>query len=313
MRIVYLGSPEIAVHPLEYLIKNSEHQIVAVVSQPDKKQGRGLKLQASAVANYARSHNIKVFCPTKASSEDFLEDLSNLKPDLCITCAYGQMLSQSFLDIPKYGTINIHPSALPTYRGATPIQSALKNGDRKTAITILLTVKKMDAGPIILQEEKEIKDSDTAETLAYRLFKESGNILIKAIEKVSQGFSGSSQDENKVIPCKKITKEQGQISWKQDSREIFNQYRAYTPWPGIFTHYQQKRVVLSELAISHDYNIDKNQRPGEFFFDKQTNKLVVIAKDSAIYIGKLKKEGKSFCSAKDFFNGVKNNNEHLFL
>jgi methionyl-tRNA formyltransferase len=304
MRIIYLGSPEVSVFPLEYLLKNSDHQIIAVISQPPQKKGRGLKLQQAPVAKYAISQNIKAFCPAKVSAPEFIKTLIQLKPDLCITCAYGQILSQSFLDIPKYGTINIHPSALPKYRGATPIQSALANGDEKTAISILFTIKKMDAGPIIIQKEQKIINTETTDILSTRLFKESGPLLSESIEKVQAGFAGIPQDEDNVTLCRKITKEQGKIFWNENSKKIINKYRAFTPWPGVFSFYQNKRIVFSDLTYDKTLPKSQDANPGDFYFDKQSEKLIVTTNDATLQIGQIKKEGKSFCSAQDFYNGL---------
>ena len=307
MRIVYLGTPEFAVFPLQHLAESSSHEVVAVVTQSPKEKGRGRKIAESPVALYAHEAGLKVLTPEKASRPDFLEELKALKPDLCVTCAYGKILTQKFLDIPSRGTINIHPSLLPAYRGAVPVQAALLDGLEKTGVTILFTVKALDAGNLITQKEFSIEPSEKAGELMPRLFRESCSLLDEAFLKLEdENFEGTPQKEDLVTHCEKILKEDGLILWGKAGKEVFNAYRAYSPWPGSYSFYQGKRVLIEEMGLSEselpeDELLDK---PGRFVFSKKRGSLRVRTASSVLEIFELKPEGKKKLRAQDFWNQI---------
>ena len=298
MRICFFGSPSEVIPLLETLSKHCE--LVAVVTQPAKPCGRGKVLTDPPVAQYAKFKGLKIMQPISAKSPEFLAELQSFKPDLCITAAYGQILSDEFLKIPTRGTINIHPSQLPQYRGATPVPSALLNGDKQTGVSILFTVKKLDAGAIILQQKFAIKDDETAGELTSRLFKESGKLLTTAIEKLEdKSFGGIAQNEKEVSHCKKITKADGEINWNDPAEKIFNQYRAYTPWPGVFTFSQEKkRFIFGKITFSKE---DLNTPQGTCFFHE--NRLMVSCGRGSIEIHSLQPEGKKMVASHTLLNG----------
>ena len=307
MRIIFLGSPEYAVYPLKWLHESSEHELVGVVSQTPKKKGRGMKVLASPVSLYAVENKIPLLTPEKASNEDFLKELKALKPDLCITCAYGKILTKKFLEIPSRGTINIHPSELPFYRGAVPVPAALLDGLTKTSVTVLFTVKALDAGHLITQESFDIAPEETADELLTRLFKASTSALKKSLEKLEDpDFIGDPQDESKVTHCTKISKEDGLVQWKNSSSKIFNAYRAYCPWPGSFTFYEGKRVILDKMSfLKESFPQDELiKSEGQFYFLKERKVLRVKTQDSFINILSLRPEGKKLIGASDFWNQI---------
>lgn len=305
MRIVFLGSPEYAVYPLRHLVESGEHEVVAVVSQTPKKKGRGQKVLASPVTEYAQKAGLRVLTPEKASHPEFLEELRLLEPDLCLTCAYGKILTQKFLDIPKRGTINIHPSKLPHYRGAVPVPAALLDGLKETSVTVLFTVKALDAGHIIAQDHFPIGEDERASELLSRLFESSCATLDKALKKLEDSsFEGEPQNEDEVTHCTKIAKEDGLVDWTKPLEETLNRYRAFYPWPGSFTFFEGKRVVLEEMKRVSGEDLPSLFSPGSFVFSKKHKALFVQAADGLLEIAKLKPEGKKLLAGSDFWNQI---------
>ena len=310
MKIVYMGSPASAVKPLAYLLEHlgDEHELLGVVSQPAKLVGRGRKKapQDPPVAQYAKDKHLAVLQPDKARDQSFLDELREWAPDLIVTCAYGQILSEEFLKIPKRGTINIHPSRLPLFRGATPIPAALLAGETVTAVTILFTVRALDAGNIIIQKDFAIDKDETAAALTDRLFYESGPLLMEAIAKLEDDrFLGVEQDESQVVHCRKIYKNQGFVDWNAPANEIYNKFRAFFPWPGTYTFLAGKRVVIEDMVLSpcDIETTDEQVLAGSSFFDKKAELIVVKTGDGYIGLKQLKASGSKSCNAKSFWNG----------
>jgi len=298
-----MGSPLEVIAPLEYMINNINGlDLVAIVSQPARKMGRGKKLTDPAIAAYGKENGIKTLQPQKASDADFLDQLSALEPDLIITAAYGQILSEKFLAIPTRGTINIHPSLLPTYRGATPVQAALLNGDNKTGVSILFTVKKMDAGNIITQNIFDISPAETTGQLLKRMFEESGPMLAETYQLLmNTNFRGTPQNEIEVIHCKKIQKEDGFVNFQKPASTIYNQYRGLSPWPGTYGFLAGMRVSYEELVQAESNSLST----GEFRYDKKSKLIVVGTASNDIGISRLKPAGRKSIDATSFWNGLK--------
>lgn len=312
MRIIFLGSPSEVLPVLEHLVNlpRSEHQLVAVVSQPSRPFGRKRHLKDPPVAERAKELGILTLQPEKAREARFLAELHDLKPDLMITAAYGQILSEEFLAIPKRGTINLHPSLLPKWRGATPVQSALWNGETQTGISILFTVKKLDAGAIIAQEATEITANETASELMTRLFARGTKLLESAFTQLAiDGFTGQPQDETQATHCKKIAKEDGAIRWGSSAAQIFNQFRACQPWPGVFSHINTKRIVITTMSLS-DQPVDL--KPGHFVWHKPSKSLLVGTGAGQLRLEGLKPEGSKALDALAFWNGQKIDGEGTF-
>jgi len=301
MKVVFMGSPEEVLGPLEALQKASHVELVAVVSQPPKEQGRGKNLQDTAVARFARVQNIRLLLPNKASDPLFLDELRDLAPDVIITAAYGQMLSDDFLSIPKRATINIHPSLLPKYRGATPVPAALLAGDQVTGVSILFTIKKMDAGAIITQKEFPILPHETSPELTARMFKESTTLLLESLDLLRDPkFAGTPQDEGQVVSCRKINKVDGTVDWNLDAKTLAHQFRAYAGWPGSVASIHGQRIVITDMKVSsHPMNL----APGVFMYDKGSKQLRVGTKLGCLEISKVKPAGKNEMDAAAFFNG----------
>ena len=312
MRIVYMGSPEEAIAPLSYILKHAEGaEVTAVVSQPAKAIGRGRKAQPvdPPVAAFAKSQGLLVLQPPKAKDPDFLEHLRQLRPELVITCAYGQILSQDFLDIPSSGTINIHPSLLPAYRGATPVPSAILAGETTTGVTIAQTVRELDAGPIILQQSSDIAPDEDGGQLLARLLRESGPLLGQAIRAISSGEARyTPQAPERASHCRMVSKEQGRVDWTDSAARLYRQFRAYRPWPGTFTSFRGQRIsfdALSMLTLEPD-STDNEKQIGTFVYDQQRKGIVVVCGgETHLLVSRLTPAGRKTQDAAAFWNGIR--------
>ena len=303
-----MGSPKEVIAPLEDLLElcnKDTFELVAVISQPARPHGRKKILKDPPLATFAKEKNIPTYQPTKCRDTAFLEILRELKPDLIITAAYGQILSQEFLDIPSMATINIHPSLLPEYRGAIPVPAVLLDGKNKTGVSILYTVKALDAGEIISQREFQIKDHETSDVLLARLFKESGPQLVEVVKMFKTGDVESyPQDESKVSHCCKIDKTDGLIDWNQSVLQINNKFRAYYPWPGSYSFTGGKRVVLESMSPYLE-DVSESLEIGEFKYIKAIKKLLVRAQDGYFTLESLKPAGSKVQNGAAFWNGQK--------
>ena len=264
MKILFMGTPDFAVPSLKALIDNG-YEVVGAVTQTDRPKGRGHVLQAPPVKEYAIASNIPVYQPLKLSKEpNVIQEIAEINPDLIVTCAFGQILPQSLLDIPKYGTINVHASLLPKYRGAAPIQWAIINGEEKTGITTMFTELSLDTGDILLQQEAEITIDMTAGQLHDILSELGAETLIKTINALENGtLTRTKQDESQATYAQKIDKQTGLIDWSQSSLAIHNRIRGTNPWPGAYSTMCGKRfkICCSRIADIPDYLNEKINDP----------------------------------------------------
>ncbi|GMW03721.1 MAG: methionyl-tRNA formyltransferase [Candidatus Hydrogenedentota bacterium] len=230
MRIVFFGTPDIAVPTLEAV--HASHEIAAVVCQPDRPKGRGNKVEPPATKVWAANHGIPILQPTKLNDGTFASWLREQRPDAGVLIAYGRILKQPILDIPRLGILNLHPSLLPHYRGPSPIQSALLNGESVTGVTIMRLSLEMDAGDIALQETEHISEDDTGITLSARLARTGAALMLKALDLVESGQTvWRKQDGSRATYCRLIEKRDGQIDWSRSATEIHNLVRGAQPWP----------------------------------------------------------------------------------
>jgi methionyl-tRNA formyltransferase len=233
MRIVFFGSAEIGFPVLELLLRSQKDEIAAVVTQPDRPAGRQRKLTPCPVKIFAQEHELTVLSPEKVG--DSLADLSALKADLFVVVAYGQYIPQSVLSLPPHDSINLHPSLLPVYRGSSPIQWALANGDTVTGVTVLYVSEKMDAGDIILQREVPIHPEDNVLTLEPTLAVAGAELIAEAVEQIRSGTVHSiPQDDTKAVEVRKLTKEDGRLNWQLPAETLHNRIRGFAAWPGCF-------------------------------------------------------------------------------
>lgn len=302
LRIVYLGTPKISAIVLEKLIANG-YNIVALVSQADKPQGRKMILMATETKKVAEKYNIPVFQPAKL--RDDYAFLYDLKPDIILTMAYGQIIPKVVLDIPTCSPLNLHGSLLPKYRGASPIQAALLNGDKVTGITLMEMVEKMDAGRMFYKKEINISEDDNYETLSLKLADLAYETFDEGIQDVVDGVNkGEEQDENLVSFTKKIKSEDSQITFRENTDEIVNKVRAFYPDPGTFFVYQNVKYKLGKVKKVKNIH---NSTPG-LIQNYAKNGFFIETADGVVSIEQIQKPGKNMMDFKSFFNG----NQNLF-
>jgi methionyl-tRNA formyltransferase len=236
LRIVFMGTAELSCASLEALARDPQFQVAAVVTQPDRPKGRELKPQPSPVKALALRLGLPVLQPARARDDKFIEGLRALQPELIVVVAYGQILPQSILDLPRYGCLNVHASRLPKYRGAAPIQWAIANGDPETGVTLMKMDAGLDTGPIVAQRRTPIQAADDSATLHDRLARLGAKLLVQTIPDFVAGkIRPRPQPVEGVSHAPKIKKEDGRIDWNQPAKTIWNRLRAFTPWPGAFT------------------------------------------------------------------------------
>lgn len=299
MRIVFLGTPDFAVKPFENIIENG-YNVVAAVTNPDKPVGRKQTITACPVKETALRHGIPVYQYTKIRNEG-VEDLKVLKPDLMVTCAFGQILSQEILDIPTIGTINIHASLLPKYRGSSPIQWAIINGEKVTGITIMFTDVGVDTGDIILQDELQIEDTDTAGTLFDKLSVLGSRSVIKALEAIETGtYTRTKQDETKATHTRFFNKESGLLNFNKTADEIVNLVRGLNPWPVAYFTYKDEKI---QVYSAENKNSDYNAEPGTVVSADKKTGLIVNVNGGSVRLKTLKKSGGKLMPDTDFLNG----------
>ena len=299
MKIVYMGTPDFSVPPLEKMIE-AGHDIVAVVTQPDKPKGRSDKLVPSPVKECALKHGIQILQPKKIREPEVVEELKNLGADIFVVAAFGQILSQEVLDIPKFGCVNIHASLLPKYRGAAPIQMCILNGDTTTGVTIMQMNAGMDTGDILIAKEIQIDDEDTAGTLFDKLMYLGADLIVEALPKIENGeLIPVPQDEDKSTKCGKINKEMGHINWKMSSGKIQNVVRAMSPWPSAFTGLNGKMLKLWKVKAWREKAKGEPGTIGEVNKDS----ILINTGDGMLEVFELQLEGKKRMQVKDFLLG----------
>ena len=250
MKVIFMGTPDFARSALEAVLK-AGHEVVLVVTQPDKPKGRSDKLQISDVKACALEHGLKIFQPEKIRMEENVEFLKSFDADIYVVAAFGQIVSQEILDIPKYGCINIHASLLPKYRGASPIQQAILDGEKVTGITIQQMNIGVDTGDILLQKEYEIAADETGGTLFDRLSLLGAQSIVEALNEIEKGsLTPTAQDESKATKCKKLTKEMGLIDWSEDAVKIERYIRGLNPWPSAYTYLSGKQLKIWKAAVT---------------------------------------------------------------
>ena len=298
MRVVFLGTPDFAELPLVKISEN--YEVVGVVTQQDKRQGRKNILTPPPVKERALSLGLPVYQFDKISKEG-VETLKSLKPDIMVTCAYGQILTQEIIDIPRLGIYNIHASLLPKYRGASPIQSAIKMGEKETGVTIMKTDIGLDTGDILLQERIEIGQNETAGELFERLSVLGADAIVKALKIIESGnFTLVKQDDSKASYFSTLKKQDGVIDFNKNSSEIHAFVRAMSPWPSAYAFLNGETFKLFSPKIVENLS----GVPGEILVADK-NGLVVATKDSAILFDEIQAPTQKRMSVKDYLLGHK--------
>lgn len=244
MRIVFMGTPQFGVPALEQLTQG-EHQVVAVYTQPDRPVGRGRISTPSAVKRTALAHGLPVFQPPSLKATAEVERLAEVKPDVIVVAAFGQLLSQQVLDIPPFGCLNVHPSLLPRHRGAAPVPAAILGGDEQTGVTIMLMDVGLDTGPILAQKAIPIEPEDTAESLGAKLAQLGAELLGQTLPLwLDHCLTPQPQDEENATHSRPIAKGEGEIDWRLSAIELWRRVRAFYPWPGCYTRWRGKQLKL---------------------------------------------------------------------
>ena len=301
IRIVFFGTPAIALKSLEYLYNSDKIDVVAVVTQPDKPAGRGHKITMSPIKQFALSHNLPVFQPKSIRKEPEMQtEIKKLNPDFFVTFAFGQILSQEVLDIPKYETINLHASLLPKYRGANPIQRAIINGDKETGICTMITELGLDCGDVCLKEVIQIPEEMTCVDLFEEISEKSPELIEKTlIGLVDKTLTPVPQCEDGVCMANKLSKEETLIDWNKSATDIHNLVRGIYKFPSAYFLHNGKIIKVMETRI-----VEGKAQPGEFVCADKNGVKVGCGNDCILLV-KVKPEGKGEMFARDWYNGLK--------
>lgn len=304
MKIVFFGSPDFASYILKQLLSWEDAQVVAVVTQPDKGVGRGRKLRATPVKELALSNNIEVLQPNSLKGKEIEGILKSYDADLFVVVAYGLIIPKNIIDIPRFGTINVHASLLPKYRGAAPIQWAILNGEKITGVTIMELDEGMDTGPILLQRPISIEIDDTAQDLHDKIKKEGANLLIEAIKKIKNNeIIKIPQDDHLATYAPKLTKEIGRVDFNDLAENIHNKIRALYPWPmGFFNFKTPKGDITVQIFPGKVGKKIENLAPGEIV-GVRDGYLEIACKDKTYLIPKLKPQSSKLLTAEEFACG----------
>ena len=299
-RIVFMGTPEFAVASLDALIK-AGHNIVGVITAPDKPAGRGMKMNESAVKKYALEHSLNILQPEKLKNTDFLTQLKELNAELQVVVAF-RMLPEVVWNMPPWGTINVHASLLPKYRGAAPINWAIINGEKETGVTTFKLTHEIDTGNILLQQNVKIEDDDDAGTLHDKLKMAGAELLIKTIAGITDNtITGQPQPQESSIHAPKLNTDTAKITWNAPAEKIHNLIRGLSPYPAAFTTLKGKVFKI----YKSEYNSDKPMiAPGEYETDHKTY-LRFAASDGYVYANNVQAEGKKRMSIEEFLRGFR--------
>ncbi|MBI5236284.1 MAG: methionyl-tRNA formyltransferase [Deltaproteobacteria bacterium] len=301
LRVVFMGTPAFAVPSLNAVV-TAGFECLAVVTQPDKTVGRGLTTSISAIKKAALDLDIEVRQPERLKEPSFIDWLETIQPDVIVVVAYGKILPEEALRIPRLGCVNLHASLLPRYRGASPINRAIMDGQTSTGACTMLMDKGMDTGPILLCESSEIRPDDTALTLSARLAESGALLLVKTIGLLSQGtLKAIQQDERSATYAPPLKKEDGRIDWTRSAKEIYNLMRGVTPWPGAYTFLNGKTLKIHSGLVRPD----GHDNPPGTIIAISNGRLVVACKGSVFEITEVQLENKKRMSADEFMRGVR--------
>lgn len=303
MNIVFMGTPDFAVESLKKLYETG-HNILAVISQPDRKAGRGMNVVPTPVKEYAESKGLKVYQPEKIrKDEELIQKIKDMKPDVIVVVAFGQILPQEVLDIPKYGSINVHGSLLPKYRGAAPIQWSVINGDTVTGITTMMMDAGMDTGDMLEKYEVEINDNDTYGTLYEKMKVAGGKAIIKTLEKVAEGSISRVKQGDDFTMAPMIEKEMGEIDWNKSSRDIRNLIRGLNPMPGAYSYAGEERMKIWAADLTE--HVIEEAVPGDIIVANEKNGLLVKTGDGVLELTEIQMPNQKRMTAKDYLRGHK--------
>lgn len=299
IKLVFMGTPAFAVDSLESL-HNAGYSVDAVITQKDKRRGRGKKLQYTPVKQKAIELGLKTYQPDNINSDEAKSILKDISPDFIVVVAYGQILRKDILSIPKYGSYNVHASLLPKYRGAAPINWAIINGEDKTGVTIMEMDEGLDTGDMILKSSIDIGSEDTTEDIHDRLAKLGADLIVKALESIYDGSSEKiSQDHTQSTYASMLTKEMGKINWNENGKDIVNLIRGLKPWPSAYTMYKEEIVKIHKARVDNTNFFGENGEIKKITQDR----IYVKVKDGSIIIEELQFPGKRKMKTSEYLKG----------
>ena len=315
MRIVFMGTPDFARSALEKIIE-AGHEVVLVVTQPDKPKGRSGELQVSEVKACALEHNLPVFQPVKIKEADHVAYLKSIDADIYVVAAFGQILSQEILDIPRFGCVNIHASLLPKYRGAAPIQQAILDGEKETGVTIMQMAAGMDTGDILIRKTIPIDENETGGGLFDKLSVLGAELIVEALPMIERGeLTPVPQDEALATKCGKLSKDMGKIDFSQPAKKLRNLVRGLNPWPSAYTYLDKKMLKIWEaVVVDEEYvTLQSGALSEEGISSAEFGTIVAVNKDSFVVktsdrflkVLEIQLEGKKRMRVKDFLLGYK--------
>lgn len=308
MKVVFMGTPDFAKESLK-AIYNAGYEIIGVVTNPDKPQGRGMKLTASPVKQFALEKELNIYQPEKVkNNKDFIEEMENLNPDVICVVAYGKILPKELLEIPKLGCINVHGSLLPKYRGAAPIQWAVLNGDKTTGITTMYMDEGMDTGDMILKEEVKIGEDETTGELWERLETIGGKLLVKTLKQIEQGTVPREKQSGEFSMAPMLNKEMAKINWEeQDAKQIKNLVRGLNPIMGAYTYLDGKKIKFWKVDIATKKEIFAEGleifRNGTVIVSDPRDGIFIKTKDGILKVLEIQGENAKRMSIFDFLRG----------
>ncbi len=301
IRIVYMGTPDFAVEPLEAIIK-AGYEVAAVVTQPDKQKGRGKEVKMTPVKECALRHGIPVFQPVKIKEPEAVAELEKYQADLFVVAAFGQLLSEEILNMPEYGCINIHASLLPAYRGAAPIQWAVLNGEKESGVTIMQMDKGLDTGDMLLKRSVELSPKETGDSLHDKLMHLGAELIVEALPKLEKGELVPEKQKDELSSyAKKLTKAMGQIDWSKDAVSLERWIRGLNSWPSAYTFFGGKTLKIWEAQVAEENGAQKAE-PGHVVSVSREG-FTVACGQGALQILSLQLEGKKRVLTREFLLG----------
>ena len=300
-RVIFMGTPDFAVPSLKCL--KDAYNVVAVVTQPDRRSGRGRKTVAPPVKQVAEAAQLPVIQPVTLRDPDVVSQLQSLRPDVIVVAAFGQILRSDILTMPEYGCINVHASLLPRWRGAAPVAAAIRAGDSETGVTIMQMDEGLDTGPMLRSRALAITPEHTRATLTDDLADLGADLLIETLpDWFASAITPQKQDDTFATLAPRIKKEAGQIDWTQSATEIERHVRAYDPWPGTFTFWDNKRLKILSVSVANE-GPEHTLSPGRVF--QLGDEIAVAVGEGSVMLQQVQLAGKRATSAKDLTRGAK--------
>src|SRR6266403_1218003 len=297
MRVVFIGTGEIGAPTLHALLRSKEHQLAAVVTQPNKPAGRDQRIKPPPIKKALAGAKIPTLQPARIKDRQSIEEISALAPEVIVVMAYGQILPQGVLGIPRVACLNLHASLLPRHRGAAPIQAAIASGDFETGITVMYMDEGLDTGDILLQRKIDILPTDTGGSLHDRLAQIAPEALLESLRKLAKGTAPHIPQDNTVATyAPKLKREDGKIDWSEPAEVIERKIRAFNPWPGAFMRIDGRNLKIFSASI-----VDRTGAPGEIL--RSEKELVIAAGKDALSLGNVQLERKRRMSASEFLHG----------